>query len=1278
MVRKLAFHARCVVGIAVLLGLSAMGCAGDKGELNRVQPGYYKKADFLGSSWYYRRTIVDSSETNPWAIIGSGDWFTLERVRFEIQEKFLIAYRDYEYVEGSEEGTRPEGKEEGAVLAAFPITTHFDAVFEYNAATNERTNVRSENTVDRVWHEREFMRVNWSSNKAPALNTMIYAEVDNKQGGEFYVHADDLTNPYHARIQPEKGYVDVVMNHVLQPDPWSCYDMFGETGCGPGEAKVRHAFMRVDEEENKGYQGLWYPDSVPVVDNKGQEILDPKTGEIKREVIAERFGFYRLERPTYDHIRGSTLSGRQDLIVRFNLWDKSIDAQGKEIPYAQRTVRPVVYYTNWDFPEDLKETAQEIANEWNAAFKGTVASLQGKPLDQVPDVFVLRHNSCNAANLEAVMAKHDGMRDKVSDVVGHPIGESLSHWCSAVEYLTQNMPEAERFIWQQNGDLRFNMIFYINNVEESGLLGYGPMLADPTTGRIVSASSYMHGDSIESSTTRALEYLKYVYGEKDFNGSEVIFGDNVPNHYMDADHTPHSPARSVDGSPIRKIQTPLASKAHLQSLEARFKRLGDNLGGEENLLTPMESSTYYVDRLARVAGTSVERDYLLRDEDLVVASKGRWKPGMPTDSALWEEASFLARSRDARVARRKQIREIDYKTFYPAAELDDTIVGLADELKPYDDAERRIRLKRAIFRGVTLHEVGHNIGLRHNFEGSFDALNFHDTFWNVEQSGLTEEAKLRERQPEYKYSSIMDYHGRVNADFQGLGKYDHAAIKFGYGQLIETFNTNTVSSTQDLRNYQLINDYRKLPTYVGGLAAMRARVDRSFDWRKGTLTEAELATLKDKEVPYMYCSDEYAGLLPTCRRFDLGANHREIQDAAIDQYRNYFVFANYLRNRLNANWNAANRGHNVFRDTVTTYQYMYLYRAQQERLLGGQSFFDTDLGRDMATSVSAGLNLMTEVLAMPEPGNYVACKKPDSSRIGYYPNGAGAGVGATCGTSVGADAPVRLGGAQPLFLGFTDDWVEWTFSYIGTYWDKQAALAELTDPSASFFRVDVNADYRYASVSPYRIYSEEIRNVLSHVIRYDLEGFASHFDPATGTVVPRSVLNPSEPLGSVNVPTPDGSTLPVVFPSFARNLQRSAVLYGLAFLSSPLDDALDFSKYTRVTLEGSIDDFAGSENLPASSLIRCVIPASGATYRASQTRTGDSPAYEMVGQCKNYSEKWTKADAQLRAATASMTTEQRKALENTRKDAAAQLALLEQTLQYTRIVHRLYEYGVGL
>ena len=48
---------------------------------------------------------------------------------------------------------------------------------------------------------------------------------------------------------------------------------------------------------------------------------------------------------------------------------------------------------------------------------------------------------------------------------------------------------------------------------------------------------------------------------------------------------------------------------------------------------------------------------------------------------------------------------------------------------------------------------------------------------------------------EYAYASVMDYGARFNSDVHGLGKYDTAAIRFGYGQLIDLIPDAALSTT---------------------------------------------------------------------------------------------------------------------------------------------------------------------------------------------------------------------------------------------------------------------------------------------------------------------------------------------------------------------------------------------------------------------------------------------------------------------------------------------------
>jgi len=123
-------------------------------------------------------------------------------------------------------------------------------------------------------------------------------------------------------------------------------------------------------------------------------------------------------------------------------------------------------------------------------------------------------------------------------------------------------------------------------------------------------------------------------------------------------------------------------------------------------------------------------------------------------------------------------------------------------------------LEKLLYKGVAQHEMGHTMGLRHNFAGSTDTNNFLDPYFaprnypammagvkdmveTAEADGV-DPALVGDRVWDYKksfesdityytYTSVMDYQREAYIHASGLGKYDHAAFKAVYGRSIEQY-----------------------------------------------------------------------------------------------------------------------------------------------------------------------------------------------------------------------------------------------------------------------------------------------------------------------------------------------------------------------------------------------------------------------------------------------------------------------------------------------------------
>ncbi len=401
-----------------LLALLLTSACDDPTAVNRVGVNVVDKGLFTGS-WYYSRVVIDvdyeaagiGTYPGDAAIdfVGS-DLGVMPRIRWVIDADMLYAFRDYEIIEGINRDSEA-GEQLGHPVAAFGIDSHFDIRRDYNAQTGEERNVVVEQTTDRRWYERQYMRVDWSKNNLPGYYGQIanlYEVIGfyNREPADLFVQGSsefpDSWRPQFQFMQcqgledesetcdpNERDYAgdyeqgelyhfSFVTQELLSPgnvpDPFSgrpvnwCVSPYGDApACVTTAAYIRNSFLKISPRRQ--YQAVNWNDTR-----------------------FDRHGYFRLERNTFDRSTSAEDPswGRTDFMNyganRQNIWQDWITEDGTPVPYAERRVRKSVWLTTPELPAHLVQPSFDLISRWNEVYMRTVRSLRGQELPSFPDV----------------------------------------------------------------------------------------------------------------------------------------------------------------------------------------------------------------------------------------------------------------------------------------------------------------------------------------------------------------------------------------------------------------------------------------------------------------------------------------------------------------------------------------------------------------------------------------------------------------------------------------------------------------------------------------------------------------------------------------------------------------------------------------------------------------------------------------------------------------------------------------------------------------------------
>jgi hypothetical protein len=539
------------------------------------------------------------------------------------------------------------------------------------------------------------------------------------------------------------------------------------------------------------------------------------------------------------------------------------------IPYAKRQTRAIPWHYTVNMEDTtIFESTQFATWQWDAAMRMAVqtaryaecvrtgtASLLGSPLNdrslyagsgkggsyedtrkRCGELYPIDQSHDNAeldavrdvnmcvklgkSRAECVSALKPGAVAAMSPMVvlcANPVTEADDPSCGAPGMIVRP------------GDVRFHQVNVWPVKQVSSPWGFGPSLSDPLTGEIRAASINVYNSVTDSAAQSFVDQVRWINGE--ISAADITSGKFVhdwvqaaiaPGASSGPLMTPEDVERRISGIAGVDLSKVDAAKIdpNLGNMVAEMAR---NL--DKEVLPPgtiPEDRSVFEERIQRAKETGVEAS-LMNPMWLQMAGGEQNMPysaqldlasplrGMSSQTLLHEYDKLQQRLAD----KGQCILGAPEPTGIPAVAkmMKAKFPPLTGNPGPVAQQERVKKmwdyLRFRMHYTVILHEMGHTIGLRHNFVSSYDKYAYKTQYWQLRtDSGkqktvckgptkdgstcigpryydpLTQD-EIDNSEWTWMQSTVMDYAGDITQDMIGLGIYDLAAARMFYGDVVD-------------------------------------------------------------------------------------------------------------------------------------------------------------------------------------------------------------------------------------------------------------------------------------------------------------------------------------------------------------------------------------------------------------------------------------------------------------------------------------------------------------